>query len=302
MSGSKRWYIPTAAAFLLLAGAPGVLAGSQTSLLDPYQYIQAPQKKDKQAKKDPASAAAPAEEQPTTTATYVTMPAPEGEGKGVAGKAGGIISGVNAKFKAAGSGIIDGTKHAGAKITTVFGGSGKQMGDGLSNGTKKVGSTIANGAKASGGYFMKGARVIGHGLKSTGEKMKEGTSAVGSKVAGLPGAFHHKEKSLVATQQNQNGAAHSDETKSLAAKQTGIAIPAAKTEELSTPLGASAQNSHSETQANSHPAQPSGGSGFFAKTLGHIKMPFGHSNDGTTNTNDADSRRNATASSSNTVH
>ncbi|PWT96477.1 MAG: hypothetical protein C5B53_09605, partial [Candidatus Melainabacteria bacterium] len=90
---------------------------------------------------------------------------------------GGVVSGINdiknsyvKTFKAAGSGIMSGTKAAGAKVA----GGGKKVKDG----------------------FMNGAKAIGHGFKMPGGKSKNaGGAPDNKKVAAAPRKASHSEKS-----------------------------------------------------------------------------------------------------------
>jgi hypothetical protein len=90
---------------------------------------------------------------------------------------GGVVSGISdikksyvKTFKAAGSGIVNGTRAAGAKVA----GGGKKVKDG----------------------FMNGAKAIGHGFKMPGSGKGKGTdSGENKKVAAAPHKPAHREKS-----------------------------------------------------------------------------------------------------------
>lgn len=188
-----EWSLPFLV--VLLAANPAAFAGSQ-SLLDPYANIQPPSSK---SSKNPVQNLAPmpnGNPSPTTTSTYVTMPAPEGNNASQsAASSGGILSGMSdikegctKTVKAAGSGLISGTKAAGVRVAQ----GGKIVKDGVAKSTKKVRAGLTAGARVSGEYFVKGARVIGQGLKTTGEKVKGGAGIVGNKVVALPQAIGRK--------------------------------------------------------------------------------------------------------------
>ena len=209
---SSKRYSSLLLTALFVSSTAAANAGSK-SMLDPYAAIQAP------PSKKPATAAARLGQQDTvesTHTTYITMPMPAEEQKATGGKLGGLFGskkpkvasqpkpekvaepkqdkgeGITSKsiasVKNASSGIVDGTKAAGSKIAE----GSKAAAGGIAVGAKKVGGGIASGAKASGDYFMKGVHAIGHGFKSTGEKMKDGAGAAGTKVAGLPKLFGGK--------------------------------------------------------------------------------------------------------------
>lgn len=207
---SKRYSSLLLTAFIVSSTA-AVNAGSK-SMLDPYAAIQAP------PSKKPAAAARPGQQETveSTHTTYISMPMPAEEQKASGGKLGGLFGAKKPKVasqpkpekvaepkqdkgdgiasksiasvKNASSGIVDGTKAAGSKIAE----GSKAAAGGIAVGAKKVGGGIASGAKASGDYFLKGVHAIGHGFKNTGEKMKDGAGAAGTKVAGLPKLFGGK--------------------------------------------------------------------------------------------------------------
>ena len=89
---------------------------------------------------------------------------------------GGVVSGINdikksyvRTFKAAGSGIVNGTKAAGAKVAD----GGKKVKDG----------------------FMNGAKAIGHGMKLPSGKSKNASDGANTKVASAPHKSNHSQKS-----------------------------------------------------------------------------------------------------------
>ncbi len=205
MSATKRSALVMAC--LLASSCTLAMAGNPNqSLLDPYNYVQAPAPKAAKGQKQAppqAPAVVPQDENQATTTTFVTMPGSEfsdSPDKGKAPKAsggssGGMLSGVNDKFKSASSGLVSGTKAAGGHVVSGT----KAVGEHVASSTKKVREGIATGAKASGTYFMKSAKVIGDGIKATGAKVKDGTGAMGSKVAAIPHAlpFGHGPKTQV---------------------------------------------------------------------------------------------------------
>jgi hypothetical protein len=210
---SSKRYSSLLLTALFVSSTVAANAGSK-SMLDPYAAVQAP------PSKKPKAAVRPAhhESVESTHTTYISMPIPADQ-KPAAGKKFGLFGGgpkqakqpkqpkeeqvaesnepkgdgIAAKsiasVKNAGSGIVGGTKAAGSKIAE----GSKAVGGGIVSGTKKVGSGIASGAKASGGYIMKGVSVIGSGFKATGEKVKGGAGAAGTKVAGLPKLWGKKD-------------------------------------------------------------------------------------------------------------
>ncbi|HEY9730438.1 MAG TPA: hypothetical protein V6C89_00910 [Drouetiella sp.] len=176
---AKKQSAPVAIACIIAATSTAALAsnlGSPGSALDPNNYVApVPTKPVKAPRADSSLGGEPEEVQSTTT--FVTMPgfesneptaqkaakakpAPTSDGNG-------LLSGVNDKFKSAGSGIASGTKAAG---------------DSMKKGTKAVGDGIASGAKASGNFFIKGARAIGTGTKKMGSKVAQGAKAAGDTV------------------------------------------------------------------------------------------------------------------------
>ncbi|HEY9785088.1 MAG TPA: hypothetical protein V6D17_06775 [Candidatus Obscuribacterales bacterium] len=194
---SSKRYLLYVLAGMFVGTATQALAGSH-SILDPYVGVQAPTSSAKAKNAQPAQAQV---QEPTTTSTYVRMPMSEGGqpeksssfapaqsnpgGHGLLSGVKQIQSGCASTVKAAGSSIVNSTKAATNKVVA----GGKYVGNGIASGTKKIGGGIATGAKASSDYLVKGAKVIGKGFKTTGEKMKDGTQAVGSKVAALPKLF-----------------------------------------------------------------------------------------------------------------
>ncbi len=206
---SSKRYSSLLLTALFISSTAAANAGSK-SMLDPYAAVQAP------SSKKPKPIARPASQDVTesTHTTYISMPMPAEEAAKAkangGGKFGGLFGGKKEKVakapkpekvaeapaekgdgiaaksldsvKSAGSTIVGGTKAAGSKIAE----GSKAVGGGIATGAKKVGGGIASGAKVSGDYLMKGVHAIGHGFKSTGEKVKEGAGSAGSKVAGLP--------------------------------------------------------------------------------------------------------------------
>lgn len=216
---------------LFVGTTSAAIAGTQ-SMLDPYATIAPPKPAKKRKAAPPAAAKAPAE--PVTSTTYVTMPMPpepQGKkaGKGeekVAGNGdgeGGVMAGMKdiqesctKTVKAAGSGIVNGTRSAGSKLVE----GSRAVGGGIASGSKKIGSGIASGARSSGAVFAKGARAIGTGFKTTGEKMKDGTQAVGSKVAGLPKMLKKDDNDLKVKQSAIAAGTQSSQSNLSAAPQT----------------------------------------------------------------------------------
>lgn len=178
------------------------------SALDPYASIQAPTAaqlaaaKAAKAKggmkfglpmlnKKQAAAKAPASaptELTETTQTYVTTPG----GKSKAVKSSPVANNANSTTQVAdsavsgaatekSSGMLGGIKN----ITGNCHKSIKAATSGMVSGTKKMGSACATGAKASGSLVAKGAGMVGAGVKSTSEKMKDGTQATWGKLSSL---------------------------------------------------------------------------------------------------------------------
>lgn len=176
---------PVAIACIIAATTTAALAnnlGSPGSALDPNNYVAPPVSRSAIKAARPDSPSGEPQEETQSTTTFVTMPGfetpaekaaqPAGHQKAAKVKApsdadGGLLSGVNDKFKEAGSGIASGTKAAG---------------DSMKKGTKAVGEGIATGAKASGSFFMKGARAIGESTKKVGSKVAASAKAAGDTV------------------------------------------------------------------------------------------------------------------------
>ncbi|MBS1955376.1 MAG: hypothetical protein JST89_14420 [Cyanobacteria bacterium SZAS-4] len=177
---AKKQSAPVAIACIIAATTTAALAnnlGSPGSALDPNNYVAPPVSK---ATIKPAAPAGEPQEETQSTTTFVTMPGFETPGEKPAqpghqkaakvkspGGDDGLLSGMNDKFKEAGSGIASGTKAAG---------------DSMKKGTKAVGEGIASGAKASGSFFMKGFSAIGEGTKKVGSKVAAGAKAAGDTV------------------------------------------------------------------------------------------------------------------------
>lgn len=177
---AKKQSAPVAIACIIAATSTAALAsnlGSPGSALDPNNYVAPVPTKAVKTPRADSSLGGEQQEEVQSTTTFVTMPGFEsneataqkpGKAKPApAGDGSGLLSGVNDKFKSAGSGIASGTKAAG---------------DSMKKGTKVVGDGIANGAKASGNFFMKGARAIGTGTKKVGSKVAQGAKAAGDTV------------------------------------------------------------------------------------------------------------------------
>jgi hypothetical protein len=229
---AKKQSAPVAIACIIAATSTAALAannlGSPGSALDPQNYVPPPV-----SRVHPVKSANPAgepQEETQSTTTFVTMPgfepkeekaivkaakgekqakvksAPEANGDG-------LLSGVNDKFKSAGSGIASGTKAAS---------------DQVAKGTKAVGEGIANGAKASGNFFMKGARAIGSGTKKMGSKVAVIPHAIGqgAKAAGdnIKDGTHAVADRLPFTGKSGKGEEHkpAEAPKSVAAKQEDL--------------------------------------------------------------------------------
>jgi hypothetical protein len=182
---AKKQSAPVAIACIIAATSTAALAnnlGSPGSALDPNNYVAPPVSRTAIKAPRPDTAAGEPQEEIQSTTTFVTMPGFEAPGEKVeksaqkpgkvkaapsADDGNGLLSGVNDKFKSAGSGIASGTKAAG---------------DSMKKGTKAVGGGIASGAKASGSFFMKGARAIGTSTKKVGSKVAQGAKAAGDTV------------------------------------------------------------------------------------------------------------------------
>lgn len=153
MDATKR-FLPLSLA-LMLVGAMG--PATANSVLDPYAHIQAPQPAVK--KKAPE---VPTVDNMATPQTYVTMP----------------MGDLSAEKKEAGGGGIIGTMLSPfSSMGDLTGGAGsafKAAGQGMVSGTKKIGSGIAKGASA-----------IGQGVKDASGKLVDGSQAVGGKVASM---------------------------------------------------------------------------------------------------------------------
>jgi hypothetical protein len=217
---AKKQSAPVVIACIFAATCTAALAnnpGSPGSSLDPNNYVPSPTSKLlNKAPKSQAPAGEPQEETQSTT-TFVTMPGFETPAEKNAAKAkptavdngSGLLSGVNDKFKSAGSGVVSGTKAAGDHVV---------------KGTKAVGGGIASGAKASGSFFMKGARAIGSGTKKMGSKVAVIPKAIGhgAKAAGdnIKDGTHAVADRLPFTGKSS---AKDDELKSVASKQESVA-------------------------------------------------------------------------------
>ncbi|MBA3858327.1 MAG: hypothetical protein C0507_15590 [Cyanobacteria bacterium PR.3.49] len=201
---SSKRYSSLLLTALFVSSTTAAMAGSK-SMLDPYCAVQAPP-----SKKPKAAKPLNHDITESTHTTYISMPIPseDKQAGGGGGKKFGLFGGPKAEkpkapkqvaeksqsdepgiaaksiesVKNAGSSVVEGSKAAGSKIVE----GSKVVGGGIASGTKKIGGGIASGAKASGGFMMKGVSAIGHGFKSTGEKVKDGAGAAGGKVAGLP--------------------------------------------------------------------------------------------------------------------
>lgn len=260
MRATKR-SMPVIAACLLAGTCTVALAAPNQSLLDPNNYVAPATPKAKATKQPPAATPAAIPEEQSTT-TFVTIPGsefadgkPAKASKTAKAKAapdsdgGGLLSGVNDKFKSASSGLVSGTKAAGGHMVSS---------------TKKVREGIATGAKASGNYFMKGAKVIGHGIKATGDKVKDGTGTVGSKVASLPHAFKHS-KTTVATKPAAAPVTKPLEIRPLPLVEKGETKQDLKPESVST-----VKPPEAKSQTKFTNKEPVGKSGLVGKTLGTL--------------------------------
>jgi len=141
---------------LLLAASVG--SANAGSFLDPYSHIAAPQgtaPKTRNSQKEPRIV--PQVDEVEQATTYVAMPM-------------GHLAedGQNKKKKEGGGGIL-------SKTTGIFAGVG--------NGVAKSGKMFANGAGAAGGLAKKSGTLIGTGVKSTGDKIKDSKDAVSDKIA-----------------------------------------------------------------------------------------------------------------------
>jgi hypothetical protein len=203
------------AGLLFLSGNGIALAGS-SSMLDPYAYIQAPtraereQQQQKKTKKfkvrhlkaSPSKAAqdfeplAKAAPKPATVILSTEMPKAPARGaekvknnnseKAPVKEASADTSLSTGEH---GSGFLEGIKQS----TDGIAKSTKAVGSSVINGSKSVGSKIAGGFKCAGEKVKDAAvasekvavvpKKIGEGILSTGEKVKEGGSSVGAKVA-----------------------------------------------------------------------------------------------------------------------
>lgn len=208
-SAKQRRLVSTlTAAIAAYVSSVAVANAAPQSALDPYAAIQAPTAaqvaaaKAAKAKggikfglpmlnKKQAAAKAPAAaptELTDSNQTYVTTPG----GKTKAVKTNAVANTNSSSTQVADSavsgapaekpgGMLGGIKN----ITGNCHKSIKAATSGMVSGTKKVGSACATGAKASGSFVAKGAGAVGAGMKSTGEKMKDGTQATWGKISSI---------------------------------------------------------------------------------------------------------------------
>lgn len=208
-SAKQRRLVTTlTAAFAAYVSSAAAVNAAPQSALDPYAAIQAPTAaqvaaaKAAKAKggmkfglpmlnKKQAAAKAPAAaptELTDSNQTYVTTPG----GKAKAVKTNAVANTNSSSTQVADSavsgapseksgGMLGGIKN----ITGNCHKSIKAATSGMVNGTKKMGSACASGAKASGSLVAKGAGAVGAGMKSTGEKMKDGTQATWGKISSI---------------------------------------------------------------------------------------------------------------------
>lgn len=148
MNASRR-YLPLSLMLLLAASVGSANAGS---ILDPYSHIKAPQGTNEKRKKAAPAVVEQADDMDGSQ-TWVKMvkmddPAAEAEKQ----KQGG------------GSGIL-------GKTTGIF---------------KAAGNGVAKGVSGSAKAAKKSTSLIGGGVKSTGDKIKDSTDAVSNKIASKP--------------------------------------------------------------------------------------------------------------------
>lgn len=266
------------AAWLVAGGSIAQAATPNASPLDPLSAT-SPSGKTKPVWTDPSTE--------SSGTTYVTVPmdgapkpakpakggkpAPVAQAKNAAG--GGVMGSTKAAgskivdgSKAASSKIVDGSKAAGSKIVE----GSKQLGDGMASSTKKMRDGISSGAKASGDMFMKGARAFGEGVKTTGQKLKDGSQAVGDKITSVHVPSVHVPKI--------GGDKKSDSKTQVASKpekKSGVKNEPA-------PIAADAAKAASiEAPKSTAPVQTAANNkdkGIMGKTLGHMpkmpKLPF----------------------------
>lgn len=164
-------------ATLMLGGNGAAIAGP-ASALDPYNYIQAPTR----AEREQASMKR-TKKIKTKKVNVASQKALEPETRGPAKPATVIISANSPKLD---DKKVEKTEKEGkaktASASTDDGGfldGIKQSTDGIAKSTKAVGSSVVNGTKSVGSK-------IAAGFKVAGEKVKDGTSGVGEKLAVVP--------------------------------------------------------------------------------------------------------------------
>lgn len=190
------------AALLFLTGNGVALAGS-ASALDPYAYIQAPSRAEREqqlrktktfkvkhlkaSKQKAVEETEPVAKAPQKPVQVIvnTDADPKFQDKTPAAKPQAVKTASTehgSSFTEHGSSFLDGIKESTGGIAK----STKAVGSSMVNGSKTVGAKIAGGLKSTAAAGEKMAVVpkkIGEGFKSTGEKLKEGSSSVGSKIA-----------------------------------------------------------------------------------------------------------------------
>lgn len=201
---------------ILLSGNTVVFAAGASSALDPYNYIQAPTRAEREAqaakknKKNNAKVkkvAAAVDPEPrgrsieTVPASVVvnerprTAAAPKKVVEPIATKP-------QAETKTAlkttddgplsGEGFMDGLKQSTAGIKKSTHAVTASVGSGfakIGSGFMAAGGKVKDGTMAAGEKMAVVPKKIGEGFKSTGEKVKEGSSSMGEKLAGAGGAL-----------------------------------------------------------------------------------------------------------------
>lgn len=190
--------LPTIA-MLVFSGSSIALAGS--SYLDPYAYIQAPTKAEKEreqtqrfkkkikpkkvAKESPAapvpSFTSNKSEAAKPAKVILSSSSPKLEDEKKPSKPSPVQSQSTASADSeSNDGFMGGLKQS----TDGIAKSAKAVTGGVVNGTKSMGSKIAGGFKVVGGKMKEGTASAGEKIAGAGGKMKEGSSEMGGKVAG----------------------------------------------------------------------------------------------------------------------
>ena len=190
---------------LFLSGNGVALAGS-ASALDPYAYIQAPTRAErelqqKKTKKFKVKRLKAARTKSVEESTPVAKAAPAAAPVIINTETAKAVDKVRESKPATesiktasndhGSGFLDGIKQSTggiAKSTKAVGSSvvngGKSVGSKIASGFMSAGEKVKDGTASAGGKIAVVPKKIGEGFMSTGEKVKEGGASVGAKVAG----------------------------------------------------------------------------------------------------------------------